>query len=243
MVMGRLHVGTERHRRGVIPMNAADSVAELNNRGSVMRPYVRSGAQKLRWTRGLHHAFTRAVEELGGGHRATPTRILELMGEDGVTVAHVKSHLQMYRIGKVNLEGMPDDPKLGATGDLTPQEQREVYIALQLLKAGRISGPALAHNVAEVHRFEALTPAAKGKKKKLEDHVETHEFISGLGSLNERKRKRRDEDGDDHVELDLAVGSRLSSLKPSPGTAISLQLPSPSTPEEATLSLGLSVSR
>jgi SHAQKYF class myb-like DNA-binding protein len=240
MVMGRPHVssdvGTERGRarRGVIPMNAADSVAEFKrqDRSSVARPYVRSGAQKLRWTRGLHHAFTRAVDELGGEHSATPKRILELMGGDaGVTLAHVKSHLQMFRIGKVNLAGMAGDPKPGA-GDLTPEEQREVYIALQLLKAGRISGPALVHNVAEVHRFEALAPAA-GRK-----NVETHEFISGLDSGN--GRERRGEDGD-RVELDLAVGTRLSSLK-SPGL-ITLHLPSPSTPEEATLSLGLSVSR
>ncbi|XP_056689398.1 putative two-component response regulator ARR20 [Spinacia oleracea] len=68
---------------------------ELKGRG--LRPYVRSNAPRLRWTGDLHHCFVRAVERLGGEERATPKMILQIMGVKGITLSHVKSHLQMYR--------------------------------------------------------------------------------------------------------------------------------------------------
>ena len=40
----------------------------------------------------------RAVDRLGGAEQATPKLILELLEEPGVTVFHVKSHLQKFRL-------------------------------------------------------------------------------------------------------------------------------------------------
>ncbi|KAL2925866.1 putative transcription factor KAN2 [Bienertia sinuspersici] len=57
-------------------------------------------APRMRWTSTLHARFVHAVELSGGHERATPKSVLELMDVKDLTLAHVKSHLQMYRTVK-----------------------------------------------------------------------------------------------------------------------------------------------
>lgn len=66
-----------------------------------VRQYNRSKHPRLRWTPDLHMAFLRAVERLGGQERATPKLVLQMMNVRGLSIAHVKSHLQMYRSKKI----------------------------------------------------------------------------------------------------------------------------------------------
>nr|CAB3481044.1 unnamed protein product [Digitaria exilis] len=53
---------------------------------------------RLRWTRQLHDRFVLAVAQLGGPDKATPMSVLRAMAVPGLTLYHLKSHLQKYRL-------------------------------------------------------------------------------------------------------------------------------------------------
>ncbi|KAL3617028.1 hypothetical protein CASFOL_039422 [Castilleja foliolosa] len=71
-----------------------DNVHNNKHKKSSVRQYVRSKMPRLRWTPDLHLSFIHAIERLGGQERATPKAVLQMMNVKGLSISHVKSHLQ-----------------------------------------------------------------------------------------------------------------------------------------------------
>ncbi|WVZ93843.1 hypothetical protein U9M48_039797 [Paspalum notatum var. saurae] len=66
---------------------------------------------RLRWTADLHDRFVDAVAQLGGPDKATPKAIMRTMGVKGLTLFHLKSHLQKYRLGRQSGKELTEQSK------------------------------------------------------------------------------------------------------------------------------------
>ncbi|XP_074573731.1 putative transcription factor KAN2 [Curcuma longa] len=99
-----LHLGLDPHgdrdRLHLCHRQAACGFKRSGSRSAGHRRKRSIRAPRMRWTTSLHAHFVHAVELLGGHERATPKSVLELMNVKDLTLAHVKSHLQMYRTVK-----------------------------------------------------------------------------------------------------------------------------------------------
>ncbi|WJX76732.1 hypothetical protein P8452_60117 [Trifolium repens] len=104
------------------------TIEENSEKKPSVRPYVRSKFPRLRWTPDLHFRFLHAIQRLGGQERATPKLVLQLMNIKGLSIAHVKSHLQMYRSKKV----VDTNQVLGDHRLLVDNGDKNVYNLTQL---------------------------------------------------------------------------------------------------------------
>ncbi|GMJ02310.1 hypothetical protein HRI_003900100 [Hibiscus trionum] len=142
--------------------NYSSSVSSGNaaSTGSVLASKTR-----IRWTQDLHDKFVECVRCLGGAEKATPKAILKLMDTEGLTIFHVKSHLQKYRIAKY----MPDSAegkseKRTSTSDVTPIDVKtHLTEALQL----QLDVQRRLHEQLEIQRNLQLRIEEQGRQLKM----------------------------------------------------------------------------
>ncbi|KAF3791489.1 Myb family transcription factor [Nymphaea thermarum] len=121
---------------------------------------------RLRWTVELHDRFVDAVTQLGGPDKATPKTIMRAMGVKGLTLYHLKSHLQKFRLGKqphkeFNDHSMKDNGRENDHCFNLPCFIRNVHIteALRL----QMEVERRLHEQLEVQRHLQLRIEAQGK--------------------------------------------------------------------------------
>ncbi|KAF5462803.1 hypothetical protein F2P56_018780 [Juglans regia] len=140
---------------------------------------------RMRWTQELHEAFVQAVNQLGGSERATPKGIKNLMKVEGLTIYHVKSHLQKYRTARYK----PDSSEGTSEKKLTPTEELKSID----LKAGR--------GITEALRLQM--ELQKRLHEQLENQKKLQLEIEKQGQYLEEifKEQRRMEDGRTKVSV------------------------------------------
>ncbi|KAK6126873.1 hypothetical protein DH2020_039396 [Rehmannia glutinosa] len=88
-------------------------------------PGAASNKTRIRWTQDLHDRFVECVNRLGGPDKATPKAILKLMETEGLTILHVKSHLQKYRNVKCvpeSVEGRSEKKTSSSTNNVAQMD-------------------------------------------------------------------------------------------------------------------------
>ncbi|PHT39246.1 Myb family transcription factor APL [Capsicum baccatum] len=131
---------------------------------------------RLRWTTELHERFVDAVTQLGGPDKATPKTIMRTMGVKGLTLYHLKSHLQKYRMGKQSAkEGTENSKDVSCpaesqdTGSSTSGSSRviaqDINEGLQVTEALRVQMEVQRrlHEQLEVQRRLQFRIEAQGK--------------------------------------------------------------------------------
>ncbi|KAK4374171.1 hypothetical protein RND71_004848 [Anisodus tanguticus] len=130
---------------------------------------------RLRWTAELHERFVDAVTQLGGPDKATPKTIMKAMGVKGLTLYHLKSHLQKYRLGKQSKEAAENykdescvaesqDTSSSASGSSKVVAQ-DINDGYQVTEAFRVQMEVQQrlHEQLEVQRRVQLRIEAQGK--------------------------------------------------------------------------------
>ncbi|XP_040383720.1 myb family transcription factor PHL7-like isoform X2 [Oryza brachyantha] len=138
--------------------------------------------QRLRWTNELHERFVEAVTQLGGPDRATPKGVLRIMGVQGLTIYHVKSHLQKYRLAKYIPDSSADGNKAENKdpGDLLAGLEGSSGLQISEALKLQMEVQKRLHEQLEVQRQLQLRIEAQGKY--LKKIIEEQQRLGGVKS-------------------------------------------------------------
>ncbi|CAL1372418.1 unnamed protein product [Linum trigynum] len=126
-----------------------------------------SNKTRIRWTQALHEKFVECVNRLGGAEKATPKAILKLMDSEGLTIFHVKSHLQKYRIAKYMPES--SEGKAETRSCINDVSQLDMKAGFQIREALQLQLDVQRrlHEQLEIQRNLQLRIEEQGKQLKM----------------------------------------------------------------------------
>lgn len=158
---------------GLIPLHSGNSISS----GAAI-----SSKSRIRWTTELHEKFVECVNCLGGAEKATPKAILKLMNSEGLTIFHVKSHLQKYRVAKY----MPDakegkSERKSNFNDETQLDMRNGGMQLKEALQLQLDVQRRLHEQLEIQRNLQLRIEEQGRQLKMmfDQQQKTRQTLSG----------------------------------------------------------------
>ncbi|KAM5560441.1 myb family transcription factor PHL7-like [Rosa sericea] len=137
--------------------------------------------ERLRWTQELHDMFVEAVTKLGGPDRATPKGILKAMGVSGLTIYHIKSHLQKYRISKF----VPETTS--KAGNLQRKNISEILPNFGTTSAAQLNEALHLMHIQVQRRLSDQLEVHKSLKQKFEAQGRFLDTISADRSRNDNR--------------------------------------------------------
>ncbi|CAI8617499.1 unnamed protein product [Vicia faba] len=139
----------------------------MDQQNQTMRLVLSTDAKpRLKWTHELHQRFTDAVNQLGGAEKATPKSLMRSMAIPGLTLYHLKSHLQKYRLGKNQLVE-------------TCSDEKQDYIEIQSSdsQCSREISVANANQTTESSKIAEALEIQMEVQKKLYEQIEVQKHL------------------------------------------------------------------
>ncbi|KAK8705291.1 hypothetical protein V6N13_048895 [Hibiscus sabdariffa] len=145
--------------------SSGSGVFSVSSSNAASTGSVLASKTRIRWTQDLHDKFVECVRRLGGAEKATPKAILKLMDTEGLTIFHVKSHLQKYRIAKY----MPDSAEGKSQKRTSDVTQIDVKTGLHLTETLQLQLDVQRrlHEQLEIQRNLQLRIEEQGRQLKM----------------------------------------------------------------------------
>ncbi|GAA0173611.1 DNA-binding transcription factor [Lithospermum erythrorhizon] len=162
------------------PFESSSKMEPVGGGDSLKNNQNLSSRQRLRWTQELHERFVDAVAQLGGPDRATPKGVLRVMGVQGLTIYHVKSHLQKYRLANYLPDSSSDGNKAEKKESSDVLSCLDGSSGLQITEAIKLQMEVQKrlHEQLEVQRQLQLRIEAQGKY--LKKIIEEQQRLTGV---------------------------------------------------------------